>query len=117
MKQTERGEIKLWLDDQRPPWKFGRLGWEWARSYDEAIDLLSTHNVIEASLDHDLTIPRTIGIEDGSKTGADVCVWMGVNKISPRHGVHVHTHSQWGRQVMLSILNRYDITILTYDAA
>ncbi len=101
-----RPEIKLWLDDQRPPWKHGRLGWEWARNYDEAIELLTTHNVVEASLDHDLTIPRTIGIEDGSRTGADVCVWMRDNNVRPPKGVHVHTASNWGRKVMAAILDQ-----------
>lgn len=109
-------EIKLWLDDQRPPWKHGRLGWEWARNYDEAIELLTSHEVVEASLDHDLTIARTIGIDDASKTGADVCVWMRDNNFRPRKGVHVHTANQWGRQVMVAILGKAGI-LATVEAA
>ena len=47
--------MKLWLDDIREPWRFGKHGWEWAKTADEAIALLKTANVEEASLDHDLT--------------------------------------------------------------
>lgn len=50
--------INLWLDDdvispsRRPP--VCGLDWTWAKTADEAIDLLKTGRVVWASLDHDL---------------------------------------------------------------
>jgi hypothetical protein len=29
--------MKLWLDDVRPPWKHGYIGWDWAKTYDKAV--------------------------------------------------------------------------------
>lgn len=46
--------MNLWLDDVREPHKFGCLGWEWAKTAAEAIELLKTGKVEKASLDHDL---------------------------------------------------------------
>jgi hypothetical protein len=46
---------KLWLNDIRPPWKYGCIGRHWAKTAQEAIDVLKTGKVEEASLDHDLT--------------------------------------------------------------
>jgi hypothetical protein len=54
--------MNLWLDDVRPPWRFGYIGWEWAKTYDEAIALLATGKVERASLDHDLSEPATLGL-------------------------------------------------------
>lgn len=41
----------LWLDDiRKPPSPF----WRWARTIDDAKLIIKTHNVLEASLDHDM---------------------------------------------------------------
>ena len=48
--------MNLWLDDVREPWRHGRIGWEWAKTASEAIALLETGKVENASLDHDLGI-------------------------------------------------------------
>lgn len=57
--------IYLWLDDVRPmPEHYTH----WAKTYQEAIDLLLTGKVVEISLDHDLG--------DYQKTGYDVAKWI-----------------------------------------
>ena len=53
--------MKLWLDDLRPPWRYGYIGWEWAKNAGEAIALLKTGKVTQASLDHDLSYEATLG--------------------------------------------------------
>lgn len=50
-----RNCIRLWLDDVRPPQQWGRIGWTWVKTADDAIDLLRTGKVSTASLDHDLS--------------------------------------------------------------
>lgn len=47
---TKRGAMRLWLDDLRPP----PPGWEWAKTVEEAILIIESGEVVEASLDHDL---------------------------------------------------------------
>jgi len=42
--------MRLWLDDLRPP----PPGWEWAKTVEEAILIIESGEVVEASLDHDL---------------------------------------------------------------
>ncbi len=46
--------INLWLDDIRNPNHFGRIGWTWVKTVDEAKSLLADGQVRRASLDHDL---------------------------------------------------------------
>ncbi len=42
---------RLWLDDiRKPPWGFDL----WAKTADEAIEMLQEHDVVHVSLDHDL---------------------------------------------------------------
>ena len=69
--------MKLWLDDVRPPWKYGYIGWDWARTYNEALEMLMTGEVEMASLDHDLCFEdqmRTDGYKE--KTGYDLMCWI-----------------------------------------
>jgi hypothetical protein len=54
--------MRLWLDDVRPPWRHGCLGWDWVTTAAEAIAALATGTVTEASLDHDLTEYGTVGL-------------------------------------------------------
>lgn len=88
--------VRLWLDDIRDPAQHGRIGWTWARTYDEAIRLFDEGGVVEASLDHDLTISQTLGHADGERTGYDVVCWMEERGIWPRDGVHVHSMNPSG---------------------
>lgn len=99
--------MNLWLDDVRAPWKHGCLGWEWAKTADEAIAFLATGRVEKASLDHDLSEQRTIGVDDGSKTGYDVVCWMEVHDIWPPEGVTVHSLNPVGRQRMQQAIDRH----------
>lgn len=64
--------MKLFVDDLRNPnqpprWKFWSKRWAVARTFDDAIRLLTLHNIQELSLDHDL------GEE---KTGYDIAKWL-----------------------------------------
>lgn len=76
--------MKLWHDDIRP----APEGWVWARTNAEAIKLLKTGKVEEASLDHDLGY-HNISEEQikadsellflagrSSETGLDLVTWM-----------------------------------------
>jgi hypothetical protein len=98
--------VKLWLDDIRPPHKYGCIGWHWAKTGQEAIDVLKTGKVEEASLDHDLTELRTLGQDDGSETGFDVVLWMEANDVWPVLGVRVHSLNPIGKQRMEDVIRR-----------
>jgi hypothetical protein len=98
--------MRLWLDDIRPPWKYGCIGWHWAKTAQEAIDALKTGKVEEASLDHDLTELRTLGQDDGSETGFDVVLWMEANNVWPPLGVKVHSFNPLGKQRMEKVIGR-----------
>lgn len=106
--------MKLWLDDIREPWKHGCLGWEWAKTADEAIALLKTGKVTEASLDHDLAPEHycpvdklEIPIIRGEKTGYDVVCWMEANNVWPVDGVRVHSMNPVGRARMQAVINNH----------
>jgi hypothetical protein len=83
--------VRMWLDDIRDPAMYGRIGWSWVKTADEAIALLASGVVIECSLDHDLDIQATLGNPPTEKTGYDVVCWMEANNVYPRDGVHVHS--------------------------
>lgn len=103
--------MKLWLDDVRQPWKYGCIGYEWAKTADEAIALLSTGKVTFASLDHDLSWEHYPG--SGSqppyreKTGYDVVCWMEEHDVWPMDGVVVHSMNPVGREKMWAAINRH----------
>lgn len=57
---------KLWIDDIRPmPENFDF----WAKTKDEAVDILKTGNITYVSFDHDLG-------DDEKGTGYDVAMWV-----------------------------------------
>lgn len=96
----------MWLDDIREPWRFGCVGWRWAKSADEAIEVLRRGNVVEASLDHDLDIYATIGEPPRERTGYDVVCWMEANDVWPRDGVRVHSMNPAGAARMRQVIER-----------
>src|SRR5256885_763057 len=99
--------MKLWLDDLRPPWKYGCIGWEWAKTADEAIALLKSGKVIEASLDHDLSYEATLGQQSTNETtGYDVVLWMEEHGVFPRH-VTIHSMNVVGASRMRQTLERH----------
>lgn len=106
--------MKLWLDDIRDPVDFGRIGWTWAKTAEEAIELLRTHPVTRASFDHDLTWEQmSAGIygeirEDGQKSGYDVVVWLEQHpQYWPPDGVMVHSQNAAGRKRMQQVINAH----------
>lgn len=82
----------LWVDDVRNP---PATGWKWAKSYDEAIEILDNYQVYALSLDHDLGMTQTIlpsGLAIGNesfeeKTGYDVACWI-ENKVGFDESYH-----------------------------
>ncbi len=61
--------MKVWLDDLRP----APSGWIWVKTPPEAISLLQGGEVEEMSLDHDLGLFDSDGLE---QTGGDVLYWV-----------------------------------------
>ena len=99
--------MKLWLDDIRPPWKYGHIGWEWAKTAEEAIALLKSGKVTEASLDHDLSYEATLGQQPAKeKTGYDVVLWMEEHGVFP-HQVTIHSLNSVGASRMIRALERH----------
>ena len=96
--------MKLWLDDVRPPWKYGYIGYTWAKTCDEAIAFLKTGNVTFISLDHDLSEKATMGDWENEKTGYTVVCWMEENNVWPINGCQVHSMNPVGAKRMLSII-------------
>lgn len=107
--------MKLWLDDIREPWKFGCLGWTWAKTAAEAIAHLRSGLVEEASLDHDLTSEQMIQggfvgkvYEDGQKSGYDVVCWLEQHpEFWPPKGVRVHSANPAGAARMRKVIRRW----------
>ena len=102
--------MKLWLDDVREPWKHGCIGWHWAKTAAEAIDVFKTGRVEEASLDHDL-LPEHYpwncdSVEQCVGTGYDVVLWMQENDVWPPLGVKVHSLNPVGRLRMERVIER-----------
>jgi len=82
--------MQVWLDDQLRPPLFNRLTgekveWVWAKTFQEAIDYLSSGQVTEISFDHDLA---------EEKTGYDVACWIEreaeIGRLTP---IHYQIHS------------------------
>lgn len=107
------GGIKLYLDDIRKC----PVGWTLARTYDEAIKILKTGKVEEASLDHDLgeqhyiaAVEEALGQQDvkyEGKTGYDVVLWMEENNVWPPRGVHVHSYNPVGAARMRTVIGKH----------
>lgn len=89
---------RMWLDDVRP----APTGWVHVRSANEAISLLATGVVTEASLDHDLG-DFYIGGGDGYR----VVLWMAEQGVWPPDGVAVHSANPVGRERMVGTIRRY----------
>lgn len=117
--------MRLWVDDQREPWKYGFLAAEWAKNYDEAIDMLRKRNIRFASLDHDLgacadCIAKGIDVGDQKtpettfvnscphvKNGYDIVCWMEENNVWPFQGVVVHSMNPVGRARMQVVIDKH----------
>jgi len=86
--------MNLWFDDIRP----APEGWDWAKSFDEAVALLKTGNVENASLDHYMGL--------GQPTGYDLVMWMEQNQTWPARSIYVHSADPVGRAKMKIVIGR-----------
>lgn len=89
--------MKVWLDDTRPmPEDYTH----WAKTSDEAIELLKTGKVEEISLDHDLGHSHHDGFEE-EKTGYTVAKFIEEGAIKgtlpPIRWLRVHTQNPVGK--------------------
>lgn len=100
---TRLSIMKLYLDDLRKC----PVGWTLAQTADEAIELLKTGKVEEASLDHDLAEEHYSGDFSKGKTGYDVVCWMEANNVWPSNGTHVHSLNPVGREKMYAVIRKY----------
>ena len=97
--------MKLWLDDVREPWRYGKLGWTWVKTAAEAIELLKTGKVEEASLDHDLAPEHYpwsgVPLDQVLGTGYDVALFLEANpEFYPPGGCKVHSMNPVGKARM-----------------
>jgi len=117
---STKRRINLWLDDHRQPPSNAREQWTWARTADEAIELLNTLQVEFASLDHDLTEEHhqtylrayitgepvdTSGC--AQKTGLDVLLWMDQHNVWPKGGVRIHSMNSYRKADMVSLVEKH----------
>jgi hypothetical protein len=92
---TEQG-IRLWLDDIRTP---PNDTWTWVKTVDEAVALMETGRVTEASLDHDLG--------DEVPEGRRLVLWMAEHDIWPSEAISVHSGNVVGHEYMVGVIERY----------
>lgn len=92
--------IKLWLDDIRP---VPDATWTWVKTVADAIELMATGDVSEASLDHDL------GEDDGKQLpeGRALVYWMAENDTWPTESISVHSANVVGVDYMVGMIERY----------
>jgi hypothetical protein len=87
--------MKLWLDDVRPV----PDGWTWAKHVEEAVSLMESADVEEASLDHDLG--------EGFEEGHRLVLWMVEHDSWPSEALSVHSSNPPGAERMCAIIERY----------
>lgn len=100
---TTSTRIRLWHDDVRPAPK----GWTWAKTNDEAKTLLSTGNVVEASLDHDLGADPSEGLYAqgrAEETGLDLAKWIAKGNFPRLEFITIHSWNPWGAEAMWKVL-------------
>lgn len=86
-------ENRLWVDDLRP----APRGWTWAKTSQEAIELLENGSFDEISLDHDL---------GGDDTTRSVVLRLCETDSFPGI-VRVHTANPVGREWLEGMIERY----------
>lgn len=84
----------LWVDDLRP----APHGWLWAKTSTEAIRLLSTHSIVEMSLDHDL---------GGDDTSRAVVLWLCETEKHWPQATAVHSANPVGVEWLRGMIDRY----------
>lgn len=100
----------MWLDDRRSP---PDDTWTWAKTAIEAIDLLRTGRVEEASLDHDLGHCDACTTCNGytSPCGCEchysgyfVVSWMRLENVWPKKKPTVHSRNPTGAAKIKSVI-------------
>ncbi len=110
--------MRLFLDDHRTPEQAGLTGdWHVVRTADEAIEMLRTGEVTEASLDHDLghcdACTGCKGYADRAcvcrchLSGYFVVCWMETEGCWPSGGVWVHSRNPGGTFKMRRVIERH----------
>lgn len=97
----------LWVDDERPL-PIDDIDWDLARTYDQAIEKLSTIQYDVVSLDHDLGCYR----EDLKKefTGYDIALFLVERKLNNLYFpfiIQCHSQNPVGRDRILGVIQRY----------
>lgn len=90
--------MKLWVDDLRTPPE----GWEWAKTVDEAISLLTANTVTHMSLDHDLG-GEGMG---ATETSRPIVLWLCENDRWPVH-ITIHSWNPVGAEWLKGMCERY----------
>jgi hypothetical protein len=93
--------MKLWLDDVRVP---PDESWTWVKTVEEAIALMDTGDVTEASLDHDLGTDQQ-GQE--LPEGRTLVYWMAENGCWPSDAITIHSANVVGVDYMVGMIERY----------
>lgn len=98
----------IWIDDIRSPPSALEGKCDIARTYDEAIHMLSKHMYTDIFLDHDL---GDFSGENGrERTGYDVLLWLIDAKHEGKHvptNFHLLTSNSAARPRMEGVINRY----------
>jgi hypothetical protein len=98
----------IWIDDLRHPPASIEANCDIARTYDEAIAMLSKHKYTDLYLDHDLG--DFSGPDGRERTGYDVLMWLVERKQEGEYvplNFHILTANPVGRQKFEGVINRY----------
>ena len=104
--------MNIWLDDVRHPAPYGRLGWEWVKTGEEFLSLLSDRldDIAWVSLDHDLSWDhypvngKEQHAENTPMSGTEVVEEMINQGLWPKEGIIVHSMNPAGSDRMLRAL-------------
>jgi hypothetical protein len=103
--------IRLWLDDVRDPLHFGRLGWLWVKNYHYFVKAFEEYNIVEVSLDCDLTTSQSIGMPCDQPSGIDCVAWMIEHSHFPPKGITIHSANRHGAMRMHRMLVEAKVTV------
>jgi hypothetical protein len=94
-------QLRVWLDDERDPENFcsDPQAWTWVKTVEEAVDLLTSGQVFEISLDNDLG--------EDVREGRHVVLWMAEHDVWPSGGVTVHSQNAVAATRMCQDIVRY----------
>jgi hypothetical protein len=114
-------KTKLWVDDIRKP---PDESWIWARTNDEARDILTRWFIEEASLDHDMGHHErdpddedSIYLRgDAEDDGVQLVKWMIMNDMVPSY-ITIHSWNPIGADRMAHLLMPYaaSVTVRPYE--